>query len=277
MFNESLWQVIQSLAYVFLMPPLSILIIDRLVRSLVHSLFRFYAITGLLGTPIHELGHVLACLAFGLKITKLRLYSPDPSSGRLGYVEFAYRPTSTIHAVGLVVQGVAPLFMAFALFEFVFPSTQALAPWSTWGDGDSVVFAGVKGAWTLVVGNLLSGGLGFLWSIAALVIALHCIPSWADIRLALRGGLVLLAVALAISVLTRMDLGDHLPSSVNAVLSGFQATSSQWAVAALEWVIYAVTLVTVTAVAGLLIMLVIPAACLKCLRTVRHRCDGRDG
>jgi len=275
MFNESNWQVALYLAYAFLIPPLSILIIDSLVRSLVRNLFRFYAITGLLGTPVHELGHVLACLAFGLKITKLRLYSPDPACGRLGYVEFAYRPTSIIHAVGLVVQGVAPMFAAFALFEFVFPSPQALAPWSTWGNGSSVVLEGVAGAWILVVGNFLADGQGFLWSVAALVIAMHCIPSWADIRLALRGGLVLLAGALGVSFLSTMDLGDHLPSSMNTVLSVVQSTSTHWGMVALEWFIYAVTLVTVTAVAGLVVLLVLPAACVALLRRVRSPSDGQ--
>ena len=106
MFNDSNWQlIVQYLAYIFLMPPLVILVMDRLVQSLVRSVFPFYAATGVLGTPIHELGHVLACWMFGLKITQIRLYSPDAATGRLGYVAFTYRPSSTVHAVGLVVQG----------------------------------------------------------------------------------------------------------------------------------------------------------------------------
>lgn len=271
MFNDSNWQVIvQYLAYIFLMPPLVILIIDRLVQSLVRGVFPFYAVTGVLGTPIHELGHVLACWIFGLKITQIRLYSPDAATGRLGYVAFSYRPSSTVHAVGLVVQGVAPIFMAFLLFEFLFPFNPTVAPWSDCGFDGSVFLEGVAGAWTLAYGNLCAGGMGPVWSMSALIIAMHCIPSWADIRLALRGGVALLVIALAASLLFKVDFSSQLPTFLRNGLAHAQGMADAMTMRALEWVIYAVTMVTTLAVAGVVLLLVMPSLVLIVLRRVRY-------
>lgn len=272
MFNDSNWQlIVQYLAYIFLMPPVAILIMDRLVQSLVRSVFPFYAVTGVLGTPIHELGHVFACWMFGLKITKIRLYSPDAATGRLGYVAFSYRPSSTIHAVGLVVQGVAPIFMAFLLFEFLFPFNPTVAPWANSGFQASVFLGGVEGAWSLVYGNLCAGGMGVLWSLSALIIAMHCIPSWADIRLALRGGVVLLVIALAVSFLLKLDITSHLPSVVRNGLAHAQGVADAMGLRALEWVIYAVTMVTTMAVAGVALLLVLPSLCVIFVKRLRYR------
>ncbi len=271
MFNDSNWQlIVQYLAYIFLMPPLVILVMDRLVQSLVRSVFPFYAVTGVLGTPIHELGHVLACWMFGLKITQIRLYSPDAATGRLGYVAFTYRPSSTVHAVGLVVQGVAPIFMAFLLFEFLFPLNPAVAPWGDSGFDGSVFLEGVVGAWTLVYGNLCAGGMGAVWSMSALIIAMHCIPSWADIRLALRGGVVLLVIALAASFLFKVDFASQLPTVLRNGLAHAQGMADAMSMRALEWVIYAVTMVTTLAVAGVFVMLVLPSLVVIVLRRLRY-------
>lgn len=271
MFNDSNWQeIVQYLAYIFLMPPLVILVMDRLVQSLVRSVFPFYAVTGVLGTPIHELGHVLACWLFGLKITQIRLYAPDAATGRLGYVAFTYRPSSTVHAVGLMVQGVAPIFMAFLLFEFLFPFNPTVAPWGDSGIDGSIFLEGVAGAWTLGYGNLCAGGMSPLWSMSALIIAMHCIPSWADIRLALRGGVVLLVIALAASLLFKVDLSSQLPTLLRNGLAQAQGMADAMTMRALEWVIYAVTMVTTLAVAGVVLLLVLPSLVLIVLRRIRY-------
>ncbi|MDI2144987.1 hypothetical protein KBJ94_23335 [Pseudomonas sp. ITA] len=271
MFNYSNWQlIVQYLAYIFLMPPLVILVMDRLVQSLVRSVFPFYAVTGVLGTLIHELGHVLACWMFGLKITQIRLYSPDAATGRLGYVAFTYRPSSTVHAVGLVVQGVAPIFMAFLLFEFLFPFNPTVATWGGSGIDGTVFLEGVAGAWTLGYGNFCAGGMGPLWSLSALIIAMHCIPSWADIRLALRGGVVLLVIALAASLLFKVDFSSQLPTLLRNGLAHAQGMADAMTMRTLEWVIYAVTMVTTLAVAGVVLLLVLPTLVLIVLRRMRY-------
>lgn len=272
MFNDSNWQlIVQYLAYIFLMPPVVILIMDRLVQTFVQSVFPFYAVTGVLGTPIHEMGHVLACWMFGLKITKIRLYSPDAATGRLGYVAFSYRPSSTLNAVGLVVQGVAPIFMAFLLFEYLFPFNPAVVPWVDSDFHPSVFLDGVAGAWSLIYGNLSNGVTGIMWCLSALIIAMHCIPSWADIRLALRGGVVLLVIALAASFLLKMDIASHLPSVVRNGLAHGQSVADAMGIRALEWIIYAVTMVTTVAVAGVAFLLVVPSLAVIVIKRLRFR------
>lgn len=60
--EESLLLTLQYIAYIFLLPPAVILLLDRVVQYLARDAFGVYQATGIVGAPIHELSHAGASL-----------------------------------------------------------------------------------------------------------------------------------------------------------------------------------------------------------------------
>ncbi len=67
--------------------------------------------TGAPGTVIHELGHALFCVVFRHKITEMKLFSPDPANGTLGYVAHSHDPSSRYQKVGNFFIGTGPIWL----------------------------------------------------------------------------------------------------------------------------------------------------------------------
>ena len=65
--------------------------------------------TGVIGTPIHEIGHAIFCIIFGHKIVEMKLYSMDTSTGVLGYVNHSYNKKNIYHVIGNFFIGVGPI------------------------------------------------------------------------------------------------------------------------------------------------------------------------
>ncbi len=63
--------------------------------------------TGIIGVPIHEIGHLIFCILFGHKITKVHLFKPSASD--LGSVDHSYNPKNVIHRVGNFFISVGPI------------------------------------------------------------------------------------------------------------------------------------------------------------------------
>lgn len=274
MFTEqTLLLIFQYIAFIFILPPIVVLIVDRIVNYLARDAFSVYSATGIVGTPLHELSHAAACLLFGMRIIEIKLYSPDRQTGNLGYVNFAYNPRSTWHAVGLVIQGIAPLLMGFVIMAFLMP----------WGNApDSVLRAldltdasptykhALAGVSALLYGNLVDGARGFLWCLVALIIGLHAIPSWADIRIAGKGMLTLLALAIGLSALSQIDLW-FLPPGIEDAIYAILSLALRGFFWLLEQMAYAVTMVTAVAVMGIVVFLLVPAMIMKLFRLATGR------
>jgi hypothetical protein len=64
-----------------------------------------------LGTAIHELGHAVFALIFGHKIHAVRLFSPDPVNGTLGYVKHSYNKNSIYQNIGNFFIGIGPIIL----------------------------------------------------------------------------------------------------------------------------------------------------------------------
>jgi hypothetical protein len=68
------------------------------------------------GTILHEVGHLLGCLLTGTKVNEFRLFKPNPNTGQLGYVSFAFKKSNANWSVikGLII-AMAPFFSGAAV------------------------------------------------------------------------------------------------------------------------------------------------------------------
>lgn len=66
--------------------------------------------TALIGTPIHEIGHLLMCLIFKHRVTKVKFFQRNDPNGVLGYVEHSYHPGSLYQRIGNFFIGIGPIF-----------------------------------------------------------------------------------------------------------------------------------------------------------------------
>ncbi len=71
-------------------------------------------VTAWIGTPIHELGHLLMCYVFRHKITKFKLFSRKAEDGTLGYVNHSWNSKSLYQNIGNFFIGMGPIFSGTA-------------------------------------------------------------------------------------------------------------------------------------------------------------------
>lgn len=62
------------------------------------------------GVLVHELSHLVMCVVFFHRVTRIRLFDFDPDSSRAGYVAHRYNPRSLYQRIGGFFIGTAPLF-----------------------------------------------------------------------------------------------------------------------------------------------------------------------
>ena len=75
-----------------------------------------------IGTPIHELSHLLMCLLFGHKVKEIKLFRPIASKddGVLGYVKSSSNSKSIYQNIGNFFIGSAPLFIGGLIIFLIF-------------------------------------------------------------------------------------------------------------------------------------------------------------
>lgn len=203
--------------------------------------------TSILGTPIHELGHVLMCLLFGHRITAMRLWQPRAKDGTIGFVTHTFNRRNPYHVLGNLFIGVGPICSGMAVltlavwlgFPDSFSTFVATAPTAAQsGDVLTLLFEGISLLPHMGM-ELIKGGDAPLWlSIIALILILavsqHISLSVDDIKGALRAIPLYLLLLLLLTVLCGL-LGDVVMEAVLgglALLSGYMTAFFAIALAA---------------------------------------------
>jgi hypothetical protein len=214
-------QLLIGLGPLFAVAALLYLCIRLTQRLLVRAFgYRFLVYwTGWLGTPIHELSHVIVGKLTGIDIVEFKLYSPDERTGVLGYVKYI-KPKlelKQVHkVVGTFLMGIAPLFggaaaISLAWLLLINPAADGhyyrevheLALLAGRGSAGDVV-GGYAELMREVYAQVFTGRVDdwrtWVFCYVALAVGAHLAPSHADLEGGLVGFLVLCGIALAANV-----------------------------------------------------------------------------
>ncbi|MEA4965974.1 MAG: hypothetical protein VB055_09160 [Oscillospiraceae bacterium] len=195
-------------------------------------------VTGLVGTPVHELGHYLGCRIFGLRVTEMALFRPVAGriDGVLGYVGFTYDTGSVWQRLGCFFAGVAPLLFGTAVIlllvwlltpEVYRSASGAVSTALRKTRNPLRVAAAAAGGYLRGFGSLRGFGVvrGMLSLYLICSVSMHMSLSMADLQGASAGVLlILLACGLfsAVTMLVRIDVRKALArtASVLSLLLG---------------------------------------------------------
>lgn len=176
-------------------------------------LFRAFGPRGVLatawiGTPIHELGHLLQCFIWGHRVTKVKFLQLNSPNGVLGYVEHQYNPGSIYHQIGNFFIGMGPIFsgigaLIFGMYLLVPESYQTFSeyidhhvPSDNQNNNDLIVMGNsvleiTKSLFTFE--NMLNP-LFWIFLVVAVSISSHIALSKADIKGSAKGLLMIFFV-----------------------------------------------------------------------------------
>ncbi|MBO7215284.1 MAG: hypothetical protein J6V66_07340 [Clostridia bacterium] len=103
-----LWQVGIFIGAVYLVG-----FIISIINRVFYKMFNYSKLvvygTGLFGTPIHELSHLLMCLLFMHKVEKVKFFQINDDDGVLGYVSHSWNRKNVWQQIGNYFIGVAPI------------------------------------------------------------------------------------------------------------------------------------------------------------------------
>jgi len=127
-----------------------------------------------LGTPIHELGHVLFCVIFMHKIVEIEFFKPDPITGTLGYVSHKWSRSNPWQVLGNFFIGIGPVILGcvvlYAVFYFLIPNSS-----QAW---DSILARVKEADGSYSLGNYLTILEGSALVITKLIFTVSNLTSW---------------------------------------------------------------------------------------------------
>ena len=180
-------------------------------RYLSHNLgWRSVLVTGWLGVPVHELGHLVLAGLFAHRIIAWKLFEPDPVSGTLGYVRHAYSRRSLYQVLGNVFIAAGPLLsgglVLGALLYWMLPADALTSL------GREALALGSLDRWWRQVWDMGLSFASLVWAhrtpwlplqlYLAICVASHLCPSRADLTGALAGFCLLVGIlAVVVAVL----------------------------------------------------------------------------
>ena len=160
-------------------------------------------VTGVFGTPVHELSHALFCLIFGHTIVDLRLYVPNDDHGTLGYVNHTYNPKNIYHRIGNFFIGIAPILIISTILYLL-----SLVFLPGMMSSIIVLVKGIPQAGLSNVGVILTTIFSYMgtWKfwvyvLISMLLCLHMTLSGADIKGAASGVVFVLLLFLILDVI----------------------------------------------------------------------------
>ena len=165
-------------------------------------------VTAWIGTPIHEIGHLVQCFIWGHRVTKVKLLQLNSPNGVLGYVEHSYNLHSIYQQVGNFFIGLGPIFSGISslILSMYFLVPQSYTAFQdqiqhhiTVEEFDLSVLKTVAGAVLVIFKSLftlenLINPLFWIYLIIAISISSHIALSKADIQGSVKGLLMIFAV-----------------------------------------------------------------------------------
>jgi hypothetical protein len=203
---DELKQAAIELAWILSVPALAACVLwganELYYRSFGRHKARAILTTGLVGTPIHELAHAITAMVFGMKVTEVVFFRPDPVSQTLGYVNYRYNPANIVHRIGMVFTGLAPLLFGAYLVYLLFALAEVpnlhtfflLTDYRSLSGGDALT---AVGEWGIALFASLNTWQTIMAALLAVMIGAHSTPSKADLKGSLRGAAAVLAILLA--------------------------------------------------------------------------------
>ncbi len=205
---------------------------------------RILLVTGIVGTPIHELSHALMCLIFGHRITEVKLYAPNSQDGTLGHVSHSYNRKNVYHQIGNFFIGTAPVVLGGAVilllmallvphsFDAVMGEVETLTEidMTTFPIAEYFEYIG-NAILAVFSAETFSSWQGWVFIILAIMIASHMEMSGADIKNSSLGFLFLAILLFLVDGVIYLISPEALESingaavSLGLILSAFLSIS----------------------------------------------------
>jgi hypothetical protein len=132
-------------------------------------------ITGIVGVPLHELGHYLMCKLVGFKVTEVKLFQmPTQDNPVLGYVNYEY-PMTISGSIRKVIVSLGPIFTGIVALYFLSPQ---VTPYLFNNNTIDLTLFMNKAGWQQWF---------LIWVLSS--VTLHMLPSLTDIKIAMAGSL----------------------------------------------------------------------------------------
>jgi len=179
-------------------------------------------ITAFIGVPIHELSHAIIAILFGHKINDIKLLQKPDENGVMGYVNHSYNKNSIYQQIGNFFIGIAPIFggaiSIITLMYFVIPKA--------YNQFIYILFKNIHVTTlnvTIIEGIISSyGGLikaifllknfenpfFYVFLFISICISCHMSLSYADLKGAYRGLIVIFLILLLLNIL---NLSQYMP------------------------------------------------------------------
>lgn len=226
--------------YVFVL--FSIVIATAYFIGLMHNLFikntgklgfGLQYVTAIVGTPIHELGHLTMNIIFRHKVDSFKLLQLNAPDGQFGYVKYSYNPKSIYQQIGNFFTALGPiifgglvlytLIYVFAneQYDMVIIESKKLISSQNELSLSSVI--SLMADYVIIILDVFFS-IDFVLSpnfiiltILSFSVAFHMSLSTADIKNGIKGGLIFLLFVLVIGILMNFISADFL-NSVSGLL-----------------------------------------------------------